>query len=205
MCTVIKSLNIAESRSLVWRRMKKKSTERLPPDEDTLRGHIQHCNYVIFMNLHYKSPCAIESSSYHGWISQDGVCSKQYQKPAPPPSITVIRKSHVTNNSKRRRWNYNSRAWHNQRIWWREHIYWWRTLQMIMIIELHSFYFELTIFQDSLFGNYILFLYSYSYTFILQTLCFYSDLFISLSTLSCLLYHAFFFCNTDDHILQTNN
>ena len=47
-----KSLNIAESHSLVWRRMKKKSAQRLPPDEDTLRGHIQHCNYVIFMNLH---------------------------------------------------------------------------------------------------------------------------------------------------------
>ena len=68
-----KSLNIAESRSLVWRRMKKKLTQRLPPDEDTLRGHIQRCNYVIFMNLHYNSPCAIESPSYHGWISQDGV------------------------------------------------------------------------------------------------------------------------------------
>ena len=25
------------------------------------------------MNLHYNSPCAIESPSYHGWISQDGV------------------------------------------------------------------------------------------------------------------------------------
>ena len=68
-----KSLNIAESHSLVWRRMKKKSTQRLPPDEDTLRGHIQHCNYLIFVNLHYNSPCAIESPSYHGWISQDEV------------------------------------------------------------------------------------------------------------------------------------
>ena len=36
-----KSLNIAESRCLVWRRMKKKSTQRLFPDEDTLRGHVQ--------------------------------------------------------------------------------------------------------------------------------------------------------------------
>ena len=69
-------INIAELRSLVWRRMKKKSTQRLPPDEDTLRLHIQRCNYVIFMNLHYSSPCAIESPSYHGWISEDGLCSK---------------------------------------------------------------------------------------------------------------------------------
>ena len=85
-----KSLNIAESRSLVQRRMKKKLTQRLPPDEDTLRGHIQRCNYVIFMNLHYNSPCAIESPSYHGWISQDRVhVPRRYQKPALPPSVTV--------------------------------------------------------------------------------------------------------------------
>ena len=70
--------------------MKKKSTQRLPPDEDTLRGHIQRCNYVIFMNLHYNSPCAIESPNYHGWISQDGVyVPRRYQKPALPPSMTV--------------------------------------------------------------------------------------------------------------------
>ena len=71
--------------------MKKKPTQRLPLDEDTLRGHIQCCNYVIFMNLHYNSLCcAIESSSYHGWISQDGVyVPRRYQKPALPPSVTV--------------------------------------------------------------------------------------------------------------------
>ena len=68
-----KSLNIVESRCLVWRRMKKKSTQRLLPDEDPLRGYIQCYNYVIFMNLYYDSPCAIESPSYHGWIFQDGV------------------------------------------------------------------------------------------------------------------------------------
>ena len=51
---------------------------------------------------------------------------------------------------------------------------------MIMMIDLRSFYFEFAIFQDSLFDKYILFLSSYSCTFILQTLCFYFDLFISL-------------------------
>ena len=35
-----------------------------------------------------------------------------------------------------------------------------------MMVELHSFFFELTIFQDSLFDNYMLFLSSYSCTFI---------------------------------------
>ena len=70
--------------------MKKKSTQRLPPDEDTLRGHIQRCNYVIFMNLHYNSSCAIESPSYHVWISEDGVyVPRRYQEPALRPSMTV--------------------------------------------------------------------------------------------------------------------
>ena len=42
------------------------------------------------MNLHYNSPCAIESPSYHSWISQDGVyVARQYQKPALPLSMTV--------------------------------------------------------------------------------------------------------------------
>ena len=62
-------------------------------------------------------------------------------------------------------------------------------LQMIMMIKLRSFYFEFIIFQDSFFDKYILSLSSYSCTFILQTLCFYSDSFISLPQYHVLLYH----------------
>ena len=40
------------------------------------------------MKLHYNLPCAIESPSYHGWISQVYV-PRRYQKPALPPSMTV--------------------------------------------------------------------------------------------------------------------
>ena len=58
-------------------------------------------------------------------------------------------------------------------------------IEMFMMIEMRSFYFDFTIFQDSLFDKYILLLSSYSCTFILQTLCFYSDLFISLPPISC--------------------
>ena len=60
---------------------------------------------------------------------------------------------------------------------------------MIMMIKLRSFYFEFIIFQDSFFDKYILSLSSYSCTFILQTLCFYSDSFISLPQYHVLLYH----------------
>ena len=56
---------------------------------------------------------------------------------------------------------------------------------MIMMTGLRSLYFEFPIFQDSFFDKYILFLSSYSCTFMLQTLCFCSDSFISLSPISC--------------------
>ena len=92
-----KSLNIAQSCSLVWRRMKKKLTQRLLLDEDTLREHIQRCNYVIFMNLHYNSPCAIELSSFRSWISHDGVyVPRRYLKPPLPPSMTVTPLKKIT-------------------------------------------------------------------------------------------------------------
>ena len=42
-----KSLNLAESRSLVWKKMKNKSTRSLTPDEDRLIRHIKRSNYVI--------------------------------------------------------------------------------------------------------------------------------------------------------------
>ena len=42
------------------------------------------------MNLHYNSPCAIESPRYPGCISQDGVyVLRRYQKPTLPPSMAV--------------------------------------------------------------------------------------------------------------------
>ena len=35
-----KSLSLAESCCKMWKRMKNKSTQRLPPDKDTMRGYI---------------------------------------------------------------------------------------------------------------------------------------------------------------------
>ena len=42
-----KSSSLAESRYLSWKRMKMKSTQRLPPDEDSLRWHIMRSSYII--------------------------------------------------------------------------------------------------------------------------------------------------------------
>ena len=83
-----KSKTLAESRCMIWKRMKKKSTQRLPPDEDTLRLHILRCNYVIFLNQQYACPDSPESPVTHGWISKDGIClPRRYSNPALPASM----------------------------------------------------------------------------------------------------------------------
>ena len=70
--------------------MKKKATQRLPPDKDTMRGHILRCNNVNFMNLQYGCPNAVEAPYKHSWISQNGVCvPRRYQNTALPPSMIV--------------------------------------------------------------------------------------------------------------------
>ena len=83
-----KSLNLAESRSLVWK-MKKKSTRSLTPDDDDrLMGHIKRSNYVIQMNLHYNSSFINESPSNYGRIIQDNIyVPKRYHKPALPHTM----------------------------------------------------------------------------------------------------------------------
>ena len=85
-----KSKTLAESRCLIWKRMKKKTTQRLPPDEDTMRGHIIRSNYVIYMNLQYACPNALEAPYNHGWLSQDGVCvPRRYKNPTLPTSLII--------------------------------------------------------------------------------------------------------------------
>ena len=97
-----KSLYLAESRFLAWTKMKKKSTRRLPPDEDTLIGHIKRSNYVIYMNLNYDSSFINESPSNHGWIIQDNIyVPKRYHKPALPHTMisSLNRKKYHDNKS----------------------------------------------------------------------------------------------------------
>ena len=85
-----KSKTLAESRSLLWKKLKKKSTCRIPPNEDTMRLKILRCNYVVFMNLQYRCPNALESPNVHGWISDNGVfVARRYHGPALPPSLVI--------------------------------------------------------------------------------------------------------------------
>ena len=86
-----KSNNLADSRSLIWKKMKKKTTRRLPPDEDSLKLHIKRCNYIAHMFLKYRSPAALPSPRYHGWEIVNGECTPiRYEKPAFPESMSRV-------------------------------------------------------------------------------------------------------------------
>ena len=69
-----KSSSLAESRCLSQKQMKKKSTQRLPPDEDFLRWHIMSSNYIIYTITNNMSSDIISSPSEHGWKVADGQC-----------------------------------------------------------------------------------------------------------------------------------
>ena len=85
-----KSNNLADSRSLIWKRMRKKTTQRLSPAEDSLKLHINRCNYVAHV-LDYRSPAALPSPRYHGWEIVNGECTPiRYEKPALPESMSRV-------------------------------------------------------------------------------------------------------------------
>ena len=54
--------------------MKRKSTQRLPPDEDSLRWHILRSNYIIYIITNYISSDITSSPSEHGWKFVDSEC-----------------------------------------------------------------------------------------------------------------------------------
>ena len=69
----------------ILEKMKKKPTQRLPPDEDSLKLHLKRCNYVAHMFLNYRSPAALPSPRSHGWEIVNGECTPiRYEKPALP-------------------------------------------------------------------------------------------------------------------------
>ena len=58
--------SLAELCCLSWKRMKKKSTQWLPPDEDSLRWHMCS-NDIIYTITNCMSCDIISSPSEHGW------------------------------------------------------------------------------------------------------------------------------------------
>ena len=68
-----KSQSPGEATSVKWKSMKKKSTLRLCPDDDTLDHYCERASYISYIQLHpevYNHP----SSTGHGWMLVDGRC-----------------------------------------------------------------------------------------------------------------------------------
>ena len=79
-----KATSCSDARASRWRKMKKKSLGRLPPDEDTLDHHLERTNYLSFCQKHYdlqQHPSPINN----GWEHINGKCRPvRYKVPAMP-------------------------------------------------------------------------------------------------------------------------
>ena len=82
-----KHLIPGEARAAKWRSLKKKSTLRLCPDDDTLDHYCERANFLSYIQLHpeiYNHPSPIG----HGWMLVDGHCRPVRNKlPALPSNL----------------------------------------------------------------------------------------------------------------------
>ena len=86
-----KSETLAECRASKWNSMKKKATQRLPPDEDSHRLRSKRVNYQTYLYLTFDVPDPPPSPLNHGWHLKDGKCMPvQYTKPALPSDFNYL-------------------------------------------------------------------------------------------------------------------
>jgi hypothetical protein len=86
-----------QARAFKWHKLKKKSTIRLPPDDDSLDLHVERKNYITYCQLHYnllEHPSPIG----HGWQILNGKCRpvRHTLPPCPISSHLVIVQMRVT-------------------------------------------------------------------------------------------------------------
>ena len=62
-----------QARASKWQKMKKKSTIRLPPDDDSLNPHVEKTNYITYCQLHYNL-FSHPSPIGQGWELVNGKC-----------------------------------------------------------------------------------------------------------------------------------
>ena len=67
------SKRLAEARALKWKIMKKKSTQRLPPDPDSFNLRAQRVNYQSYIFTNYMVKDAPPSPISYGWTIIEGV------------------------------------------------------------------------------------------------------------------------------------
>ena len=79
---------MGEARAVKWKKWKKKSTSRLPPDNDSHILKVTRVNYQVYLFLNYDKPDAPPSPLNHGWTMKDGQCVPiRYTKPSLPPAL----------------------------------------------------------------------------------------------------------------------
>ena len=64
--------NLPEARTRKWEAMKRKSTQRLPPDTDSHKHHAARVNYVAYMYTHYDEREGPPSPIDNGWTLDNG-------------------------------------------------------------------------------------------------------------------------------------
>ena len=85
------SKSLGDARALKWSQMKRKSTSRIPPDQDSHNLHVTRANYQVYVLLNYDSAAAPPSPINHGWTMKDGQCvPNRYTQPALPNNLNEI-------------------------------------------------------------------------------------------------------------------
>lgn len=86
------AVTCGQARASKWHKLKKKSTIRLPPDDDSLNHHLQRTNYITFCQLHYEL-LEHPSPMGHGWESVNGKCRPVRHTLPPLPQLFKCRDS----------------------------------------------------------------------------------------------------------------
>ena len=85
------SKTLGEARARKWALMKRKSTLRLPPDQDSHDLKVTRGNYQTYMLLNYHKVDPCPPPLGHGWELINGFCLPvRYTKPALPIHLSVI-------------------------------------------------------------------------------------------------------------------
>ena len=75
------STTFAEARALKWNKMKKKLTQRIPPDRESHNLKVKRANYQVYILHRYDKPEAPPTPLEHGWELVEHICitAKEYR------------------------------------------------------------------------------------------------------------------------------
>ena len=79
------SRTFAEAGALKWNKMKKKPTQRIPPDRESHNLKVKRANYQVYILHRYDKPEAPPTPLEHGWELVEGKCQPLRCISAPLP------------------------------------------------------------------------------------------------------------------------